>query len=401
MATDFSFVEVEVPPRTLQVDASSVASRAAIGTPAVSSVGGGTRNTQLAWAELETPLVAGGVLASSVASRAAVGAPEVRQPVAAIGVGSRAAVGSPTLFVGSPVLAIGVASRAAVGVPSVVGDGVINGGGTVQAALDVTANPAGVVSRRAVGTPVVTSVVPPPVSEVTVNATSVGSRQAVGTPQAISGAVVNLQSYGTLSRAAVGMPLVTVGGLEATVQMIGVASRAAVGAARVTQIGQAPVEGAGGPDDDDEIGPHKAPKHMRAHAKKREQKKVEQAVEEATERAAPTKQITPETPAFRKVDGGILVTPEMLQAIKDEAMRAAQLKAEVRAMKESKIVAAAREIGEQKASARLARLADLAIQAAEEAEYEPAEREQVKTIELEDPVTGQPIKATITSKVPA
>ncbi len=421
-----SWAEMDVPAATVTVEASSVATRAAVGSPDVSSVGGGSP-VRVSWAEMDVPSNMTGASLTGVASRAAIGVPTAASTVQAnpTGVASRAAVGTPSAGTGGFVQATGVASASAVGTPAASARGEINGNSEVALDQAVTASPFGVQTRRAVGTPSATYVG-------SMAPSGVASRAAVGTPSVTSGAFVSLESYGVLSRRAVGTPSVSSTVAPVTVQATGVVSRADVGSptvgssnttADVYPIGRTsmravgtpgvvsvdangiilqPEQAGGGPDaDDDEVGPHKAPKHMRAHAKKREQKKVEEAAKEVAEQTEPTKQITAETPPFRKVDGGILVTPEMLQAIKDEAMRAARLQMEVRGMKESKIVAAAREIGEQKASARLARLADLAIQAAEEAEYEPAEREQVKTIELEDPVTGQPIKATITSKVPA
>lgn len=423
--TAISWVELDVPFVSADVSPTGVASRAAFGQPAVSQSGGSGVTSYVSWVELEVPPPGAAVAPDGVASRAAVGQPEVRVPVQATSVASRAAVGAPSVLTGPITLPTSVASAAAVGTPTIGGIAQINGFGTLTIDVAVSVQALGVQTRRAVGTPLLTHVTQ-------ANPAGVASASAVGSPRVTEGAMVDLTVYGVLSRAAVGQPAVSSSVPAQTASLTGVASRAAIGLPTVSNpvttetaypigrttraaVGQpgvtsldatgqalAQVQMGGGPDgDDDEVGPHRVPKHIKAHAKKREQPKKAVEAAEAAEQSAPTKQITPETAPFVKVKDGILVTPEMLQAIKDEAMRAARLAMEVRQVKESKIVAAAREIGEQKSAARLQRLADLAIQAAEEAEYEPMEREQVKTIEIEDPVTGQPIKATIRSTVAA
>lgn len=145
-----SFAELDVPqPPPVEVQAGSVASRAAVGQPAVESV---TSSEQT-------------VNPSGVASRAAVGAPAVASTlqIDASGVATRAAVGSPAVGSVASAAASSVASRAAVGTPAA--------GSVVQAA------PSGVASAAAVGEPLVSVGL---VSNV--QAGSVGSRAQVGEP---------------------------------------------------------------------------------------------------------------------------------------------------------------------------------------------------------------------------
>jgi hypothetical protein len=159
-----------------------------------------------------------------------------------------------------------------------------------------------------------------------------------------------------------------------------------------------------GGDDDEGVGPHRVPKHLRRKKKAEDPATVEarQRVEEATEAPVARKSIQSAAAPFpRPVEGGVLVTPAMLKQIKQEAARAARLAMEARQLKEGRLVTAARDYADQQAQARAQRLADLAIDAAIEAEYEPAERDQVKEIEIEDPTTGKPFKATIKTKVVA
>lgn len=399
MSVSVYYVDFELPPATSTVNATGVASRAALGSPGVSSSGGGSLGVLVYYADLEIPLAAGAAQTIGVASRATVGSPELRSAVLATGLGSARAVGTPGVFLTPPVVATSVASVRAVGTPTVVGEAIFNGGGNVVQEVVANVSAAGVTSRRQIGLAVVTSTMPG-IGTVTVNANGVASRAAFGGPIVVSGAAVNLRDYGIISRAAVGQPGVASLGLVVTVFAEGVASRRDFSPATVTQVGGAAsaIQG-GGPDDDDEVGPHKAPKHMRAHARREEKKKpapvsVPEAVETKTIEAAPKSAPIP-------VEGGVLLTPEAFAKLKADIEAAAALKYEVRTRKESKLVAAAREMGAQKAQARVERLAEMAIAAALEAEYEPATREQVKQIEIEDPVTGKPIRATIRSTVAA
>jgi hypothetical protein len=389
-----SWVEMDVPFAAASIAADGVVSRAAIGQPAVSIVGAAS-TVRVSWVEMEIPPPAAATAPSSVASRAAVGTPEAQSNTQPTGVLPRRAVGTPQVGTGPIVFASGVASAAAVGTPDGTSFGQVNGTGSITIEQAQTVNALGVQTRRAVGTPLATYVG-------SATLTGVASRRAVGNPIISIGDQVNLESYGVLSRAAVGLPEVLGITPTQTISLTAGPSRRAVGNPAIAQIGGSVESYGGGADaDDDEVGPHKVPKHMRGAPAAGS---VPAAVKKASKRKTPVEARTitaDDANAPVPVKGGVLVTPDMLEKIKSDAMAAAKLQFELRNRRDSKLVEAARDIGQQRAQARLERLADLAIEAAEEAEYEPAEREQTKTIEIEDPVTGKPIRATITSKVPA
>ncbi|WP_237142822.1 hypothetical protein [Mycobacteroides abscessus] len=171
-----------------RITPTSVPSRAAVGTPTITT----------------GPLT---IRPTSVPSHVAVGTPTITWPqdIRPTGVPSRAAVGTPSLI--QNITPTGVLSRAAAGTPTV----------TVG---PVTIRPASVPSRAAVGTPNIAQVVKP---------VSVPSRAAVGTPniaQVITPTAVT-------SRAAVGTPTLTRG--PVTIAPTGVPSRAAVGTPTITQ----------------------------------------------------------------------------------------------------------------------------------------------------------------------
>lgn len=424
-----SWAEMEVPFVAASIGASGVATRAAVGQPALSSTEA-VSTVYASWVEIELPPPAAATQMIGVGSMAAVGLPVAQSSVAlaASGVGGRSAVGQPFLGDGGFVSTSSVASVAAVGSPAASAVGQVNGFSGITAELIDSTAPFGVQTRRAVGSPTLTYVG-------LVSATGVASRVAIGAPNVSGGFQINLSSYGIISRSAVGRPAMTAEIPSGEVNLTGVDSMAVVGqpaldnpittvtvvldgrptvravgqpgATSLNASGQVLIDithAGGGPDadDDETVGPHKVPRGRRPK-KDDEVKRAAQKAEEAAEQdAVATKPITAEAAPFpRPVEGGVLVTPAMLQQIKDDAMRAARVAVEARQMKEGRLVTAARGIAQQKAQQRLERLADLAIEAAEEAEYEPTEREQVKEIEIEDPVTGKPIRATIKSKVAA
>lgn len=422
-----SWMEMDVPFVASSVSPNGVASRAAIGLPTVNTTAP-LSTVYVSWIELELPPPATSTLPSSVASRAAVGLPEVQFDTKPTGVASRAAIGQPSVNAGEFTGPTGVASPRAFGEPAVSSKGELNGTMTLVIDQAVNVSVFGVQTRRAVGQPSTTYVG-------TMSPIGVASRATVGSPSVSGGAQINLESYGVISRAAIGVPAVSSTIPAGNVFPEAVGSRAAVGTPLVvvqdtTQTiyaeGRPPLRAVGQPqatsigangqvlidatlagggpdgDDDETVGPHKVPRGRRPK-KDDEVKRAAQKAEEAAEtEAVATKPITAEASPFpRPVEGGVLVTPAMLQQIKDDAMRAARVAIEARQMKEGRLVTAARGIAQQKSQQRLERLADLAIEAAEEAEYEPTERDQVKEIEIEDPVTGKPIKATIRSKVAA